>query len=618
MIYLSDIEEKLKTLPEQSGVYIMKNADGEIIYVGKAKILKNRVRQYFNNHNHSPKVEKMVENIADFEYIITDTEQEALILENNLIKENHPKYNILLKDDKTYPFIKITVHEDFPRIMVTRRVIRDGSKYFGPYCSNFNVKELVELISEFFGLRKCKKNIYKNSYDNKSCLYYQMSKCPAPCCGKISEAQYRNNVNNAIDFINGKNEYITNVLSAKMKQAADQLDFETAAILRDRIKSVSIIKEKQKIVSASGSDYDAIAIYNDNDIACIEIFFIRSGKIVGKEHYFLSQTEGVADGTVISEFIKQYYENASFIPPQILVPNEIADVGSIEVWLSEKISKSVKFSIPKIGDKFKLIEMIASNAKKEHSERQLKIMRDISFKNNALNSLRDLIKCDETPMIIEAYDISNISASSKVGAMVCFEAGKPCRSKYRNFKIKYVLGQDDYMCMAEVVSRRVERGLSEMGNNSSDRTSFLPFPDLILVDGGMGHVNTVNKVLSDYNLSIPVFGIVKDNRHRTDGLVSPDGNVKIDKSSEAFMLLTQIQDEMHRRAVTYHRSIRDNSTLKSELVKIKGVGEKKAMILLKRFKSVKKIKDAQLEELINVVGIDESTAKNVYGYFNGQ
>ena len=616
-MYNSNIEEKLHTLPDRSGVYIMKNSDGEIIYVGKAKILKNRVRQYFKGHNHTPKVASMVENIADFEYIITDTEHEALILENNLIKENNPKYNILLKDDKTYPFIKVSLRDDFPKVSITRRVIPDGSKYFGPYCSNLNVKELVELVSDYFSLRKCKKNIYESDFDNKPCLYYQMGKCSAPCCGKISKEKYRESVSKVIDFINGKHDYITDVLTHKMKVAAEKLDFETAALLRDRLKSVSLINEKQKIVSATGSDHDAIAVYNANDTACVEVFFIRSGKIVGKEHYFLSHTEDASNGVVIGEFIKQYYENASFIPTQILVQTQPDDSDSIEQWLSEKTGRVVKLSEPKIGDKFKLIEMIASNAKKEHSERELKIMRDISFKNNALVSLQKLIGASNPPMIIESYDISNISGSAKVGAMVTFSGGKPDKSKYRNFKIKYVSGQDDYKCMDEVVSRRIERALTEMENNDESTSSFLPLPDLILVDGGLGHVKTVQNVLLRYNISIPVFGIVKDDRHRTEGLVSQNGSVSIDKSSEAFMLLTSIQDEMHRRAITYHRSLRDKSSLRSELLKIKGVGEKKARILLRHFKSVKKVKEAPLEALLSLEGIDESTAKNVYGYFNG-
>ena len=614
-----EIEEKLKTLPDKSGVYIMKNSDGEIIYVGKAKILKNRVRQYFKTQNHTLKVSKMIENVADFEYIITDSENEALILENNLIKENMPKYNILLKDDKTYPFIKITINDDFPQIYMTRRVIRDGAKYFGPYCSNFELKELLELITDVFFMRKCKKYIFEDKPDIRPCLYYQLGKCKAPCCGYISKEEYRKNVNRAIDFLSGKYDDITRELHQRMKNAADEFDFETAAMWRDRISALSIINQKQKIVSATGSDCDAIAVYNADDFACVEVFFIRSGKIVGKEHYFLSNTSEIANGDIILEFIKQYYDSSSFIPREIIVQSDFDDKETVEFWLSEKVGKSVHLIVPKIGDKSKLISMISSNAKKEHSEHQLKILRSISFKNNALVSLQNLTKLKNPPLLIEAYDISNISGSAKVGAMITFKDGKPQKDKYRNFKIKYVSGQDDYSCMKEVLERRIEKGLLEKEKNQNENENkFYPFPDLILVDGGEGHVSVGVEVIKRYNLDIPVFGIVKDNRHRTNALMSENGQIDVDKSSEVFMLLTQIQDEMHRRAITYHRKLRDNSALKTELLKISGIGDKKAKILLKVFKSVKRIREATLEEIVSVPGIDKTSADNVYSYFNGR
>ncbi|MBE7050594.1 MAG: excinuclease ABC subunit UvrC [Ruminococcaceae bacterium] len=614
-----EIEEKLKTLPDKSGVYIMKNSDGEIIYVGKAKILKNRVRQYFKTKNHTLKVARMVENIADFEYIITDSENEALILENNLIKENMPKYNILLKDDKTYPFIKITVNDDFPQIYVTRRVIRDGARYFGPYCSNSDLKEILELISEVFFIRKCKKHICEDKPDKRPCLYHQLGKCKAPCSGHISKEEYRKNVYRAIDFLNGKYDDITQELQRRMKESANEFDFETAAMWRDRINALSIINQKQKIVSATGSDCDAIAVYNADDIACVEVFFIRSGKVVGKEHYFLSNTSDSQSGEIISEFIKQYYDSSSFIPKEIIVQSDFDDRETIEFWLSEKTNRSVHLTVPKIGDKLKLISMISSNAKKEHSEHQLKIMRSISFKNNALTSLQNLTNLENPPLLIEAYDISNISGSAKVGAMVTFKDGKPCKDKYRNFKIKYVSGQDDYSCMKEVLERRIEKGLLEKEKCAEEKDcKFLPFPDLILIDGGEGHMNVGINVVKSYNLNIPVFGIVKDNHHRTNALMSENGQIEVDKSSETFMLLTQIQDEMHRRAITYHRKLRDNSTLKTELLKIGGIGEKKAKVLLKAFRSVKRIKDASFEEIASVNGIDKTSAENVYAYFNGR
>lgn len=610
------IEEKLKTLPDKSGVYIMKNSSGEIIYVGKAKVLKNRVRQYFKGHNHSIKVSKMIENIADFEYIITDSEQEALILENNLIKENMPKYNILLKDDKTYPFIKITLHEDFPSVFMTRRIIRDGSKYFGPYCNSANLKEILELIDDVFGLKKCKKAIVSGEPDGKSCLYYQMKQCSAPCICNIDKDSYRKIVDDVISFLNGKYDGIYSVLSDKMKQAASKLDFETAASLRDKIKSLDIIGEKQKIVSSGGADYDVIAAYNSNDNACIEIFFVRGGKIVGKEHYFLSNTEGSSNGILICEFIKQYYDRSTFIPSQIIVQEDFEENEELCDWLSKKINKSVKITIPKIGDKLKLINMIAANAKKEHRERELKLMRDISFKNHALAGLRDITGMSVTPTVIEAYDISNISGSHMVGAMVTFENGKPCREKYRNFKIKYSAGQDDYACMREVLERRIENGIKERDSNV-ENPKFYPFPHIFLVDGGEAHLEVAISVLKKYKLNIPAFGIVKDNRHCTDGLVGENGRLNIAKNSEEFMLLTQIQDEMHRRAISYHRQLRSKSLLESELSQINGVGEKRSKLLLKQFRSVKRIKNATLEELEAIPGIDAKTAQNVYSYFNG-
>ena len=613
---MNNIEEKLKTLPNKSGVYIMKNADGKIIYVGKAKVLKNRVRQYFKGNKHSLKVKKLVENIADFDYIITDSEEEALILENNLIKENMPKYNVLLKDDKTYPFIKITTNEDYPRVFMTRRVIRDNAKYFGPYCSNFNIKEVLDLIADIFPLRRCKKLLTQGNLTDRPCLYHQMGKCGGVCAGLVSKEEYAKSVKNIISFLNGNYNDVINLLSKKMKEAAANLDFESAASYRDRINSVSMLSEKQKIVSATGSDCDAIALFSANNTSCVVIFFIRSGKIVGEEHYFLSGTDDLTGGEVLSDFISQYYETSSFIPHQIYLQYEISENELIENWLSSKTGRQVKITVPKIGDKLKLINMICANAKKQHSERELKIMRDISFKDNALTELQKLLSLKNPPLNIEAYDISNLSGRAKVGAMVTYTNGRPDKEKYRNFKIKYVDGQDDYACMKEVVSRRIERGLMEL--EKSKEGSFLPFPDVIFLDGGKGHVDTIVPLIKSYGLETKVFGIVKDDKHRTEGLVSPDGKILIDKSGEAFMLITNIQDEMHRRAISYHRKLRQGSMLKTELKDIKGVGEKKAKLLLKTFRSVKRIKDASLEEIESVPGIDKLTAKNVFTYFNGK
>ena len=526
-----------------------------------------------------------------------------------------PKYNILLKDDKTYPFIKITLNEDFPRVFMTRRVIKDGARYFGPYCSGTGIKEILEIIADVFPLRQCKKPLFEDKLTDRPCLYYQMGKCRGVCSGMVSREEYMQTVKNIISFLNGNYDDIENILGQKMREAADNLDFESASKLRDRIKSVLMLGQKQKIVSSTGSDSDAIAVYTANDTSCVVIFFVRTGKIVGEEHYFLSGTDDMAPGDIISDFIKQYYDTCSFIPHELVLQHEISDGDVIESWLSGKIGRSVKISVPKIGDRLKLT-MIAANAKKQHSERELKIMRDISFKDNALTSLQKLTGLNNPPMNIEAYDISNTSGKAMVGAMVTYTGGKPNRDKYRNFKIKYVTGQDDYACMKEVITRRIERGLSQL-EDKNDK-SFLPFPDLILLDGGMGHVDTIIPVLKSYNLDIPVFGIVKDNKHRTRGLVSPDGIIDIDKSGEAFMLLTNIQDEMHRRAITYHRKLRQGSALKSELYEIKGVGDKKARLLFRAFRSIKAIKEARIEEIESVEGVDKATAYNVYTYFNGR
>lgn len=615
-----NIEEKLKTLPEKSGVYIMKNSENEIIYVGKAKVLKNRVRQYFKGNNHPLKVKKMVENINDFEYIITDSEQEALILENNLIKENTPKYNILLKDDKTYPFIKITLADKFPGVYMTRRVIKDGSRYFGPYCSGINVHDILDIISEVYNLKKCKKDFDGTVNQKRPCLYHQMKKCSGACMGYISEEDYRHTASKVIDFLNGKTDEAAEILDKKMREAASRLDFETAASLRDKISSLSSLGAKQKIVSATGKDCDAISLWNADNFACVEIFFIRSGKIVGKEHYFIQDTELCESSEILSEFIKQYYEDSSFIPPEIILDSEIDDSEIILQWLSEKINRTVKITVPKIGDKYRLLSMIRSNAHKQHSERELKIMRDISFKDNAILTLQSLMKLKSPPFHMEAYDISNTSGIGKVGAMVTYINGKPCKEKYRNFKIKYIAGQDDYLCMKEVISRRIEHGMADRENLEKDKNyipKFYPFPDVILVDGGVGHVDVVSEVVKSYGLNIPVFGIVKDSHHHTDGLIVNGQKTDMDKSGEAFLLLKDIQDEMHRRAISYHRKLRDGSALKTELLEISGVGTKKAASILKFFKSIKAIKNASLEEIMSVNGIDKKTAENIFKYFNG-
>ena len=617
----NEINEKLKTLPDKSGVYIMRTADGEIIYVGKAKNLKNRVRSYFKSHNHPPKVASMVSNVDRFEYIITDSELEALVLENNLIKENMPKYNILLKDDKTYPFLKVTKNEPFPRILMTRRVLNDGAQYFGPYQSSFDLKQLIALLKDIFLLRNCQTEFQKDFKPKRPCLYYQLGKCRGVCTGNVSYENYRNVIDKAVEFINGKTDDVIKSLYEEMNSASKALDFEKASICRDRIKAIEILGEKQKIVNPNGNDTDALAVYNKNNTACVQIFFIRSGKMIGREHYFINDTEEIEDSIIISDFVSQYYETSSFIPSVLLLEHEIEDFEAKKEWLSKKAGRSVKIKVPKIGENAKLIRMIKANAKKEHSERELKIMRDISFKNQAISSLADILELDTDPMHIEAYDISNMGNNTSVASMVVYKNGKPYPKGYRNFKMKNVTIQDDYASMREVIKRRFSRAVSELENVKNnlikeEDAKFLPLPDVVFVDGGEKHRNAALEVLNELKIDLPVFGIVKDENHRTRALVSEKGEITVDKKSEAFMLLVSIQDEMHRRAITYLRNSEKKKTTQSELDLISGVGEKRRKILLSHFKSLKKIHEASLDELKSVKGIDSATAQKIYKYFN--
>ncbi len=617
------IEQKLKTLPDKSGVYIMKNSDGEVIYVGKAKILKNRVRSYFKGHRHAPKVDAMVSNVDDFEYIITDSEMEAFVLENNLIKEHSPKYNILLKDDKTYPFLKITTNEMYPRISVTRKVKKDGAKYFGPYLSAIVLRDLIELIKEIFQVRSCNKNFPADIGKTRPCLYHHIGKCMGVCNGDVSVEKYNEVIKEIIAFLNGKYDKVQRDLTEQMTAAAQAMDFEKAAQIRDHLRAIESLAEKQKIVSADGADTDAIAFYSKHGKTCFQVFFIRSGKIIGRENYFTDDTEGLEEGELLSDFVRQYYAESSFVPKEILLECDCADMELIRQWLSELCGRRVEIRVPKIGENAKLIKMIKANAEKELSERELKTLRDIKFKNSAMAELYRLLGLDNIPKRIEAYDISNISGDNNVGSMVTFIDARPSTKDYRNFKIKNVVGADDYACMAEVITRRFERAAAEAekissGELSEDKASFSHLPDVLFVDGGQGHVNTVAPIVHKYAPHIPVFGIVKDDNHCTRGVVSENGEIPIDKTSDAFMLLTNIQDEMHRRAITYNRNLNTKKNLKSELDNIGGVGDVRKKALLKHFKSVKNISSATVEELMAVKSIDKSTAQNVWSYFDNR
>lgn len=614
------IEAKLKTLPDKSGVYIMKDENGTVIYVGKAKVLKNRVRSYFKNHNHPPKVAAMVSNVATFEYIMTDSEMEALVLENNLIKEHSPKYNILLKDDKTYPFLKLTLQEEYPKLMMTRTVKRDGARYFGPYSSGILLRELLDLIKDIFKIRSCNHKFPADFGKSRPCLYHHIGKCLGVCTGDIDKAQYDAIIKEVIGFLNGNYTGVQKRLQAEMQAAAQALDFEKAALLRDRLQSIDVLSQKQKIVSALGNDVDALALYSKNNKSCVQIFFIRSGKIIGREHYIIDGTDGVEEAEVLTDFVKQYYAKSSFVPRELMLQYELEDADVIREWLSALCGRKVELKVPKIGENLQLINMIRANAKKELSEQELKILRDIKFKNRALASLYQILDLPEIPSRIEAYDISNISGDNNVASMVTFVDAKPSTKDYRNFRIKTVIGADDYACMEEALTRRLQHGLDEQaridaGELDRAQAKFSVFPNVLFVDGGQGHVNVAQGVMDKLGLSIPVFGIVKDDSHRTRGVVSPDGEISIDKSSEAFMLLANIQDEMHRRAVSYHKQLHAKKTLASELENIAGVGEVRRKALQRHFKSMKAIRAASIEELSQVKGLDRRTAERIYSYF---
>lgn len=614
------IEAKLRTLPDSSGVYMMTNAEGEIIYVGKAKVLKNRVRSYFRSTGHPPKVAAMVANVYDFEYIITDSEMEAFVLENNLIKEHSPRYNILLKDDKTYPFLKITVNEQYPRIFVTRTVKKDGAKYFGPYLSAIVLRDLIELIKEIFRIRSCNKKFPEEIGHTRPCLYYHIGKCVGVCNGDVTPEQYGETVKEIISFLNGKYDKVQAELTEEMMKAAAETNFTRAAQLRDRIRAIDMLSKKQKVVSVNGADSDAIAYFAKGGSICFQVFFIRNGNVVGRENYFVDGIEEMDESQLLSDFLRQYYSDSSFIPREILVESDCGETDFTAKWLTDLSGHKVDVRVPKIGENAKLIRLIKANAEKELSERELKKLRDIRFKNRALVELQGLLGLDNPPSRIEAYDISNISGDNNVGAMVTFVDAKPSTKDYKNFKIKNVTGADDYACMAEVITRRLERAVSERervasGELDADKASFSKLPDVIFVDGGQGHVNTVLPIVEKYAPHIPVFGIVKDDNHRTRGLVSAEGEIRVDKTSDAFMLLTSIQDEMHRRAITYNSKLNTSKNLKSELDNIGGVGAVRKRELLRAFRSVKNISSATAEELASVRSVDRATAERIAEYF---
>ena len=617
-----DFQHQLKILPDKPGVYIMKNSLGEVIYVGKAKVLKNRVRQYFqNSKNHSEKVRAMVKNIAEFEYIVTDSEMEALILECNLIKKYSPRYNIALKDDKFYPFIKITTNEDFPRVYVTRNFAKDGNRYFGPYTNGTAVYEVMGLIKKLFPLRTCKKAIVEGGEPTRACLNYHINLCKAPCAGYISKAEYWEMIDEIINILNGTDTSIIKKLKLEMEKAAEELEFEKAAKIRDRILAIELISEKQKMFTVKDGDEDFIDLYTDEKDGCAQVFFVREGKVTGREHFMIENIGDDPVEEVISSFIASFYGGTAQIPKTIYEPEEIEDQELIEKFLTEKRGSKVWIKVPKKGDKKNLLDMVRNNAKIMLDQFKEKMVEEKELNKSALTELADVLGLDSLPARIEAYDISNIQGVDSVGTMVVFENGKAKNSDYRRFKIKSVKGPNDYESMREILSRRFSHGLEEVNkikerNLEYSKGKFCIFPDLIMMDGGKGQVNIALEVLKDFGIEIPVCGLVKDHKHRTRGIIFNNEEILIRRGSGLMNLITRVQDEVHRYAITYHRSLRDKRTLHSILEDIPRIGEKRRRNLLMKFGSIDNIKKASMEELLDTPGIDKRAAESIKQYFS--
>ena len=617
-----DFEYHIKNLPDKPGVYLMKNSLGEVIYVGKAKVLKNRVKSYFQkSKNHSEKVKVMVKNIAEFEYIVTDSEMEALILECNLIKKYSPKYNILLKDDKFYPFIKITVNDDYPRVFVTRRFAKDGSKYFGPYTNGSAVYETLDLIYKIFPLRNCKLVIKENGEKVRPCLNYHIKKCLGPCGGHISKEEYGKMINDIIDILSGKETYITKMLKSDMEKAAEELEFEKAASLRDKILSINAIAEKQKIFKTMEGDEDFINIEQDEKDSCIQVFFSRDGKVIGREHFIFENTANEGIGEIIEDFIGSFYGGTAKIPKAIYVP-QIDNFDLMEEYLTIKRGSKVWIKVPQKGQKKEMLEMVKNNARITLEKFKDKYFKDKEINRISLLELQYLLEGEECPQRIEAYDISNIQGVDSVGTMIVFEEGRAKNSDYRRFKIKTVKGANDYDSMREILTRRFNHGLDEIKaiqqrDLKLSAGKFSTFPDLIMMDGGKGQVNVALEVLQSLNIDIPVCGLVKDDKHQTRGIIYNNNELIINKGSNLMQLIRRIQDEVHRFAITYHRSLRDKRTLHSVLDDIPYVGEKRRRALLVKFGSIDNIKKASMQELLETQSIDKKSAESIYNYFNG-
>ena len=610
------IEEELKKLPGKPGVYIMHGEKDEIIYVGKAVSLKNRVRQYFqSSRNKGAKIEQMVTHITRFEYIVTDSELEALVLECNLIKEHRPKYNTMLKDDKTYPFIKVTVNEPYPRVLFSRTMKKDKAKYFGPYTSSTAVKDVIELVRKIYMVRSCNRNLPRDCGKDRPCLYYHMKQCTAPCQGNVSEEVYKQNIGQVLHFLNGNFQETIDQLTEKMMAASEDMRFEDAAVYRDLINSIRRIGERQKITTYGEEDRDIIAVAMDEseDLreqdAVVQVFFMRGGRLIGRDHFFLRVARGDTKAQVLSSFLKQFYAGTPFIPAEIMMQTEIEDGEIIEDWLTARRKQRVHIRVPKKGTKEKLVELAKENAWMVLSKDRERIKREEGRTIGAVKEIEDWLGLKDI-VRMEAYDISNISGFESVGSMVVYEKGKPKRSDYRKFKIKWVQGPNDYASMEEVLTRRFTH------ESKGEYDSFSILPDLILMDGGRGQVNIARKVLGELGIDIPVCGMVKDDNHRTRGVYFNNVEIPIDTSGEGFHLVTRIQDEAHRFAIEYHRSLRSKEQVHSVLDDIPGIGETRRKALMRRFRSVENIRDASVEELSQTESMNVQSAEAVYQFFH--
>lgn len=605
-----DIEEELKKLPGKPGVYLMHDENDTIIYVGKAISLRNRVRSYFRaSTNKSPKIERMVERIARFEYIVTDSELEALVLENNLIKEHNPRYNTMLKDDKTYPYIKVTVGEPYPRVLITRQMKKDKSRYFGPYTSAGAVKDTVDLMNKLYQLRTCQRKLPEDIGKDRPCLNYHIRQCLGPCQDYISRETYREQVDKALEFLNGNYQPIIRDLKAQMEAAAEKLDFEEAIRCRELLNSVKKVAQKQKITDSDGEDKDIIALAKEEEDAVVQVFFIRGGRLIGREHFYMTRVAEETEERILLSFVKQFYAGTPYIPRELMLQHEIEEAELIERWLSGRKGARVYLRVPKIGTKEKLVELAAKNAALVLSQDKERIKRE---EGRTIGAVKEIAQLLGLPGIqrMEAFDISNISGFENVGSMVVYEKGRPKRSDYRKFKIKTVSGPDDYACMKEVLTRRFLHG-----RDGDEFDSFTILPDVLLMDGGRGQVNIALEVLRELEISIPVCGMVKDDNHRTRGLYYHNQELPIDRNSEGFKLITRIQDEAHRFAIEYHRSLRSKAQVHSILDEIPGIGPARRKALMRHFKSIEDIKAADVETLRQVPQMNEASAKAVYGFF---